>query len=794
MSKIVVDTNCLIDNPELLLDSEYQYAISYVTLQELDKHKSNPDLSYPARSAIKIIYQLFREGKIDILNVPTEGVTNDEKIVNDCKDIDGILMSQDIGALVVAQSRQVETYDLAKVDKEWDKTFKGYLEIIIDDKAYYRLTQNEYMVDEIEVLFEDLNISVPLNSYLVLYPESSPYTNYLVWRKFEDKYILVPQSTKHLRSAGIGLDWLHPEQLIAFDCVFNTESKLAVITGKVGSSKTLMSMCGALARTVGHKNKKSYDKILVTRPNIPINKAYALGFMKGPQPLWASVLTETGWKNMGSLCIGDNVISRSGLPTKVVGVFPQGIKQVYKITTDTNKITYACGDHLWLTQDYNEHKHNKVGTVKTTLDIKNSLTYKDTGKLNHYLPINQAVRFKNSELPLSPYVLGCLLGDGCLQATGIISISNIDREILDKIDKELASLDCGIVGNSSIVYTLGAIDGRANKPSIKNGRDFKVYTNPLKNILESLGLLDKKFDTKFIPDIYMYNSSFEDRLELLRGLLDTDGYVYKNRNAKFSSSNYKLAKQVLELVRSMGGYGSITTRDRRDRKVDYLKENRIIQPTCLAYEVSINLGSDINPFYLPRKANLYGKSYISNRKPTIIKDRILSIEEFSMEEVRCIKVEDEEHLYITDDYIVTHNTMEEKMSGWLAPIKTNLQFLYENTLKDRENEEATKIYDEFFQAMPIESIQGASYHNKILLVDEGQLLDSNTLKQIMSRVAEGSKLVLILDPNQTYGANRGQEGYKKLLPHCKGNKHISFVELQHIQRSELVKVVDEIFK
>ena len=139
-------------------------------------------------------------------------------------------------------------------------------------------------------------------------------------------------------------------------------------------------------------------------------------------------------------------------------------------------------------------------------------------------------------------------------------------------------------------------------------------------------------------------------------------------------------------------------------------------------------------------------------------------------------------------------SLEEKMSGWLAPIKTNLQFLYENTLKDRENEEATKIYDEYFQAMPIESIQGASYHNKILLVDEGQLLDSNTLKQIMSRVAEGSKLVLILDPNQTYGANRGQEGYKKLLPHCKGNKHISFVELQHIQRSELVKVVDEIFK
>jgi predicted ribonuclease YlaK len=64
----------------------------------------------------------------------------------------------------------------------------------------------------------------------------------------------------------------------------------------------------------------------------------------------------------------------------------------------------------------------------------------------------------------------------------------------------------------------------------------------------------------------------------------------------------------------------------------------------------------------------------------------------------------------------------------------------------------------------------------------------------MSRVATGSKLVLILDVNQTYGANRGFEGFKKLLPNCKGNKFISFIELQHIQRSELTKLVDEIFK
>lgn len=413
---IVVDTNCLLDNPELLLDQTHTYAISYTTLQELDKLKGNLDLSYPARTAIKIIFQLLQENKISILNIPHDNTTNDEKIVTDTKNIGGTLMSQDIGALVVAKTRNVPVTDLRSVDKEYDREFKGYSEHVIPDKLYYSYTQNIYQHCEIE---EPLNISVPLNSYIVLYPTTIG-SNYMVFRKLEDAFHLVNQTTKNLRAAGIGIDWLHPEQLIAYDCVFNSESKLAVITGKIGSSKTLMSMCAALTATCGHKNKRLYDKILVTRPNIPINRSYALGFMPG--------------------------------------------------------------------------------------------------------------------------------------------------------------------------------------------------------------------------------------------------------------------------------------------------------------------------------------------------------------------------------------TLEEKMAGWLAPIKTNLQFLFETTLKDRENEEAKKIYDEFFEAMPIESIQGASYHNKILLVDEAQLLDHNTLRQIMSRVAEGSKLVLILDPSQTYGANRGIEGFKKLLPHCKGNRHISFIELQHIQRSELTKVVDEIFK
>ena len=523
MTKIVVDTNCLLDNPELLLDNDKKFAISYITLQELDKLKSNQDLSFPARTSIKLIYELFQQDKIEIINVPTEGITNDEKIVNDCASIDGILMSQDIGALVVAKSKKVETYDLQHVDKEWDRNFKGYIEVTVDDKSYYSLTKNIYQHIEIEDIFmTDSREVPPINSYVVLYPSSiGADKNYLVFRKFEDRYELVPPSTKNLKAAGIGIEWLHPEQLIAFDCVFNSESKLAVITGKIGSSKTLMSMCGALAATCGHKNKKKYDKILVTRPNIPINKQYALGFMKGPQPLWAKILTPTGWTTMGNIKVGDYVIGRAGIPVKVKGVYPQGVKEIYEIKTNTHKTTYACGDHLWYTQNYNEKKHNKKGSIKTTLEIMNTLTYKDTGKLNHYLPINERVEFsKENELPLHPYVLGCLLGNGHIREDGAISIASIDIDIIERINTLIEPISAGILGNSGISYTIGATDNRANKPKLPNGRLYTTYTNPVKAILADLDLLGKKFDTKFIPNIYMYNSSFEDRLELLRGLLD----------------------------------------------------------------------------------------------------------------------------------------------------------------------------------------------------------------------------------------------------------------------------------
>jgi predicted ribonuclease YlaK len=136
--------------------------------------------------------------------------------------------------------------------------------------------------------------------------------------------------------------------------------------------------------------------------------------------------------------------------------------------------------------------------------------------------------------------------------------------------------------------------------------------------------------------------------------------------------------------------------------------------------------------------------------------------------------------------------MEEKMSAWLLGVKSNLKFLYDRSADELEKQ-SDIVYDTYFEPLSLENIQGVNLHNSILLVDEYTLTSVDVLKQVLSRIAKGSKVVLIGDRNQTYGANRGREGYKKLLPYLKDSDLISFVRMDNIYRSELAEFVEEIF-
>ena len=145
-------------------------------------------------------------------------------------------------------------------------------------------------------------------------------------------------------------------------------------------------------------------------------------------------------------------------------------------------------------------------------------------------------------------------------------------------------------------------------------------------------------------------------------------------------------------------------------------------------------------------------------------------------------------------------TSEEKMSGHLGGIKSNLKFLLdkktEKKLKPGEKEvlESEKAWDDFFGIVEIDEIQGTSLHNTILLVDEYQLMDTDTLKLVLSRISENSKVVLIGDTaGQTYGQNRGNEGFKVLYKHLGKSPEFNFIRMDNIYRSKLATFVSDIF-
>ncbi len=387
---------------------------------------------------------------------------------------------------------------------------------------------------------------------------------------------------------------------------------------------------------------------------LALDKKTKLIFISGPagsskaQPLDVDILTSSGWVKMGDLKIGDQVFSSLGSPTTVLGIFPQGEKEIYKLTFSDGASTECCAEHLWRTQTCEEryarkrivgkrsengrYKSPKEGQVRNTLEILNTL-FKAGGKRpNHHIPLTAPINFAEAPLLLPPYVLGALLGDGGL-STGCVNFTSSDSEIIEKI-RSLLPENVNINKKSSSKYDYSITDEKASC--------FKE--NRIKTILKNYGLMYKKSNAKFIPDCYKFNS-IENRLELLRGLMDTDGTTSGFYNS-FTTVSDQLAKDVVFLVQSLGGTARFTKSPSH-----YVKNGKKIE--CQdAYRVSVKLPNEFNPFYLPRKADKIkpNKKYFPRRI-------ICNIEKIGKKDCQCIYVEDEPHTYLTNDCIVTHNTI-----------------------------------------------------------------------------------------------------------------------------------------
>lgn len=358
------------------------------------------------------------------------------------------------------------------------------------------------------------------------------------------------------------------------------------------------------------------------------------------QPLSSKILTPNGWTTMVEIKIGDEVIGADGFPCKVTDIFPRGLKDVYRITFDDN--TYVdCGlEHLWEVKTSDDRRRNKSARVVNTKQmLENYVLGKNSKRPYH----NYSVRLvkpieyysKLTEDDLKPYLLGCLIGDGGLSRK-TIKFTSADKEIIDRISVELPKTD-------KLVKYIGNYEYGISKKEDK--RDENGY--PVKPItcqkLYEYGLMMKTSEEKFIPKKYLY-ASVEERIDLLRGLMDTDGWTDKrNCNCEFTTVSEKLCFDMLELVRGLGGKASYTTKQGRYKN----KDGEIIK--CKKV-YRINISIKINPFYLPRKAKQHSEPQFNYQK------MIVNIEKVRQEECQCIMVDHKDHLYVTDGYTLTHNS------------------------------------------------------------------------------------------------------------------------------------------
>lgn len=354
------------------------------------------------------------------------------------------------------------------------------------------------------------------------------------------------------------------------------------------------------------------------------------------QPLNARIATPSGWTTMGELAVGSRVIGSNGRPTTVTAVYERGERDIYRLTFSDGAEVEACDEHLWATTtssalhcQYNKgpkkgQRNYRPLVTRTTTELRDKVL---NGIVVH-IPMAAPVQYDPGEvLPFDPYALGLLLGDGCMAKPSYPVYTSGDPELFD-----------------SLAAVLPAGDSLTR---LKSGKEAGIKGGRTTMALRSMGLMGAKSEGKFIPPSYM-TSTAADRLALLQGLMDTDGGM-ERKSITFTSVSYLMACQVQELVRSLGGSCSM-----RSKEPSYRGADGSLVACKTAYTLRMRLPLGACPFRLNRKVERWTELRPGFNTPP--RRTVKAVEYVGKMPARCITVDAPDHLYLTDHFIVTHNS------------------------------------------------------------------------------------------------------------------------------------------
>lgn len=339
-------------------------------------------------------------------------------------------------------------------------------------------------------------------------------------------------------------------------------------------------------------------------------------------PLESKILLSDGtWTTHGAISVGDSIASVDGRESIVTGVFPQGVRKMYRVTFEDGREVKAADSHLWEVSS-SKFTGARVIDTETIESMLQRVRYQ--GRL--CIPAVSG-DFGGGNSEIDGWVLGALLGDGSL--TKCVKFTNSEDYVLTRMAGSVSPLNFVCVGENDYLIS--------NRKGCKN---------PLLERLRDYGLMGKTACQKEIPES-IFTADKNTRTGVLVGLLETDGWVEKFGCIRFSSSSKALAAGVIRLVHSLGGTARETTRT----EISYSYKGEI-RDGMDAHMVSLKLPDAIlDRIESPRLRKNLGVNRLGNRGVGI-----KSVVEIEPQECLCIMVSHSRNLYVTDEYIVTHNT------------------------------------------------------------------------------------------------------------------------------------------
>jgi hypothetical protein len=441
------------------------------------------------------------------------------------------------------------------------------------------------------------------------------------------------------------------------------------------------------------------------------------------QPLSTPVLTPDGWSRIGALRPGDQVIGADGTPAKVTHIHPQGRMAIFRVGMSDGSSTECTEQHLWTIQSHNDRSKGRPGRTINTALVAQMLA---EGRLRDtHVPMVAPVQYSPAaELPLDPYGLGILIGSGSLTGSTPAITS---PQLQDALADAFPQLRVSVIRNGTMTLA----------------RKGETRTNPLTAQLRDLGLWGLRGWEKFIPRGYL-TASVQDRLAILHGLMDSSGWVQLNTigntSAMLATGSHALKNDLVELLESLGGIARV------HYKPEPKHQNGVGRPS---WTVGVRLPQDMEPFSLPDKLTTWRSGRTS--KNTAPLRRIVSIDYVREDEAQCITIDRPDGLYVTERFIVTHNSIF--VDNLALSLSAGIPFLNRfkvdhptrTLLLDRELSKWS-LFTRLNQLIDDRPGYKAAAEN--LLIDHDHLLrldQPNALDTLMQLVDQNGAEVVILD-------------------------------------------------